>query len=115
MEKKIADVYNGIENIFTRVASEVDMHVPTGDSWHKDLLAQMTEQRPERPPVISENNFLPLGTLLKFRHAFNNIYGEELVYEEIEPHAKSIDELFASVSQDLNTFTDFLKRREEDA
>jgi len=52
---------------------------------------------------------------LKFRHAFNNIYGEESVYEEIEPHAKSIDELFASVSQDLNTFTDFLKRREEDA
>ncbi len=112
---KLADVYNGIENIFKRVANEVDMHVPTGDSWHKDLLTQMTEQRPERPPVISEKTFPRLETLLKFRHAFNNIYGEELVYEKIEPHAKSINALFASVSQDLNTFTDALKKREEDA
>ena len=112
---KLADVYNGIENIFKRVANEVDMHVPTGDSWHKDLLTQMTEQRPERPPVISEKTFPRLETLLKFRHAFNNIYGEELVYEKIEPHAKSINALFASVSQDLNTFTDALEKREEDA
>ena len=113
--KKLADVYNGIENIFKRVAHEVDRHLSTGDSWHKDLLTQMTEQRPERPPVISEKTFPRLDELLKFRHAFNNIYGEDLVYKEIEPHAKSIDELFASVSQDLNTFTNFLENREGDA
>ena len=114
MAKKLADVYNGIENIFKRVAREVDMHLPTGDSWHKDLLSQMTEQRPERPPVISEETFPRLEDLLKFRHAFNNIYGEELVYEEIEPHARSIGELFANVSADLDMFTDFLEKREED-
>ena len=111
--KKLADVYNGIENIFKRVAREVDIHLPTGDSWHKDLLTQMTEQRPERPPVISEKTFSGLDDLLKFRHAFNNIYAEELVYEKIKPRAKSIDELFASVSEDLNTFTDSLEKREE--
>ena len=115
MAKKLADVYNGVENIFRRIAREVDMHLPTGDSWHKDLLSQMTEQRPERPPVISEKTFPRLDDLLKFRHAFNNIYGEELVYEEIEPHARSISELFANVSADLDMFTDFLEKREEDA
>ena len=113
--KKLADVYNGIENIFLRIAREIDMHVPTGSKWHKNLLAQMAEQRPERSPVISERTFLQLADLLDFRHKFNNIYGEELVYEKTEPHAKSIDELFASTSQDLNTFTDSLVRREEDA
>ena len=113
--KKLADVYNGIENIFLRIAREVDMHVPTGSRWHKNLLAQMAEQRPDRSPVISERTSLRLEDLLDFRHKFNNIYGEELVYEKTEPHAKSIDELFASVSQDLNTFTDSLVRREEDA
>ena len=113
--KKLADVYNGMENIFKRVAREVDMHLPTGGSWYKELLTQMTAQRPERPPVISEKTFLQLETLLKFRHKFNNIYGEELVYKEIEPHAKSIEKLFASVSEDLSIFTDFLAKREEDA
>ena len=111
----LADVYRGIENIFLRIAREVDMHVPTGSRWHKNLLAQMTEQRPERPPVISENIYLQLETLLDFRHKVNNIYGKELRYEKTIPHAKSIDALFASVSQDLNTFTDALEKREEDA
>lgn len=112
---KLADVYMGIERIFERIAREVDTHVPTGDEWHKNLLIQMTEQRPERTSVISEQTFLRLDALLKFRHAINNIYGEELIYEHTEPHAKSIDALFASVSQDLNTFTDSLVRPEEDA
>ena len=111
----LADVYRGIENIFLRIAREVDMHVPTGSRWHKNLLAQMTEQRPERPPVISENIYLQLEALLDFRHKVNNIYGKELRYEKTIPHAKSIDALFASVSKDLNTFTDALEKREEDA
>lgn len=111
----LADVYRGIENIFLRIAREVDTHVPTGSRWHKNLLAQMVEQRPERPPVISENTALQLEKLLEFRHKVTNIYGRELVYEKTVEHAKSIDNLFARVSQDLNTFTDSLAKREEDA
>jgi hypothetical protein len=90
------------------------MHVPTGSRWHKNLLAQMVEQRPERPPVISENTSLQLEKLLEFRHKVTNIYGRELVYEKTEEHAKSIDELFATVSQEFNAFTDSLAKREED-
>ena len=111
----LADVYRGIENIFLRIAREVDMHVPTGSRWHKNLLAQMTEKRPERPPVISENTSLQLEELLDFRHKVNNIYGKELRYEKTMPHAKSIDTLFANVSQELNAFADSLAKREEDA
>ena len=110
----IADIYRGIENIFLRIAREVDMHVPTGSRWHKNLLAQMVEQRPERPPVISEDTFLQLEDLLDFRHKVNNIYGRQIVYEKTEVHAKSIDELFATVSQEFNAFTDSLAKREED-
>ena len=113
--KKLTDVYNGIENIFLRIAREVDMQVPTGSRWHKNLLAQMAEQRPERPPVISAQTYLRLEDLLDLRQKINNIYGEDLIYEKMEPHAKSIDELFASVSEDLATFTDFLAKREEEA
>ena len=110
----LADVYRGIENIFLRIAREVDMHVPTGSRWHKNLLTQMKEQRPERPPVISEDTFLQLEDLLDFRHKVNNIYGRQIVYEKTEVHAKSIDELFATVSQEFNAFMDSLAKREED-
>ena len=110
----LADVYRGIENIFLRIAREVDMHVPTGSRWHKNLLAQMTEQRPERPSVISEDIYPQLEKLLEFRHKVTNIYGRQLVYEKTEEHAKSIGELFAALSQAFNAFTDSLAKREED-
>ena len=110
----LADIYRGIENIFLRIARAVDMHVPTGSQWHKNLLAQMAEQRPERSPVISEQTCFQLEDLLKFRHKVNNIYNRELKYEKTIPHAKSIDDLFTRVSQDLNTFTDSLVKREEE-
>ena len=110
----LADIYSGIERIFERIAREVDGHVPAGSRWHKDLLAQMTGKRPERGPVISENTHRELEELLEFRHKVKNIYGTELRYEKTIPHAKSIDALLANVSQDLNTFTDSLAKREED-
>ena len=111
---KLADVYNGIEKIFERIAREVDTHIPTGSSWHKNLLAQMTTQRPERGSVIAENTSLLLEDLLDFRHKVNNIYNKKLNYEMTEQHAKSIGELFKRVSEDMNRFTDSLVRREED-
>ena len=111
----LADVYRGIEKVFLRIAGEVDMHVPTGSRWHKNLLAQMTEKRPERCPVISENTRHELEKLLEFRHKVNNIYGKELKYEKTIPHAKSIDTLSTNVSQDLNAFTDSLEKHGEDA
>ena len=110
----LADIYMGIERIFERIGREVDMHVPRGSQWHKNLLAQMAEKRPERPPVISENTRRELEELLKFRHKVTNIYGKELRYEMTIPHAKSIGELFERVSEDMNRFTNSLVRPEED-
>ncbi len=110
----LVDIYMGIERIFERIGRDVDRHVPRGSQWHKNLLAQMAEKRPERPPVIPENTRRELEELLKFRHKVTNIYGKELRYEMTIPHAKSIGELFERVSEDMNRFTDSLVRREED-
>lgn len=119
VEKTIAAdfavVYRGIEKIFERIASEVDLHTPKGNRWHNDLLEQMAERRPERPPVISRKTLLRLKNLLDFRHKVNNIYGDELRYEKAEEPAKPIGELFATVSEELDIFIDFLAKHEEEA
>ena len=61
-----------------------------------------------------ENSSLRLEKLLEFRYKVTNIYGRQLVYEKTEEHAKSIDELFATISQEFNAFTDSLAKGEED-
>ena len=104
----IAEVYTGFEKIFERIANEIDKHLPKGERWHTDLLAQMVERRPERPPVISEGTQQGLGQLLRFRHKVNNIYGDELIYEKSEEHAKRVGKLFESVVEELDTFNVFL-------
>lgn len=106
--KNLVEVYSGIERIFERIANEIDMHMPSRGGWHKDLLAQMAARSPERPPVISEVTRRSLRQLLKFRHKVNNIYGDELIYAKAEKHAKQVRKLFDNVSEELDTFTDFL-------
>ena len=112
--KNLVDCYRGMENIFRRVALDVDLRMPDGSRWHKELLTQMTEPQAERQPVISQETFQVLEELLEFRHVFNNIYGEELVYEQTERNAKQVGELFNRLSKELNTFIAYLKKQEND-
>lgn len=105
----LAEVYTGFEKIFERIASEVDKHIPSGSQWHKDLLTQMAEHRPERPPVVSQVTHRRLGRLLKYRHKEKNIYGDELIYANSEKHAKRVSKLFDNVSKELDAFTAFLR------
>ena len=111
--KKLAEVYSGIERIFEWIANEIDKQLPKGDRWHTDLLTQMAERRPERPPVITKDTQQKLGQLLRFRHKVNNIYGDELIYEKAEEHAKPIGDLFATVSKELDTLIAFLTETHE--
>ena len=104
----LAEIYRGIENIFERIAREVDMQMPSGSKWHRDLLDQMAERREKRPPVISQKTTRRLKRLLKFRHRVNHIYRYELIYEKAEKHAKRVGKLFDNVTEELDAFTAFL-------
>ena len=113
--KNLVDCYRGMENIFRRIALDVDLRMPDGSRWHKELLTQMAEpQAEQRPPVISQETFEILEELLAFRHVFNNIYGEELVYEQTERNAKQIGKLFNNLSTELDVFIADLEKREND-
>ena len=107
--KNLVDCYRGMENIFRRIALDVDLRIPDGSMWHRELLAHMAEPRSERQPVISQETFERLQELLEFRHVFNNIYGEEPVYEKTEKNAKQIDELFSNLSKELDAFIAYLE------
>lgn len=113
--KNLVDCYRGMENIFRRIALDVDLRMPDGSRWHKELLTQMAEPQAERRPrVISQATFETLEELLAFRHVFNNIYGEELVYEQTERNAKQIGELFNGLSAEIDTFITYLENKEND-
>ena len=112
--KNLVDCYRSIENIFRQIAMDIDLRMPDGSRWHKELLTQMSEPQAERQPVISQDTFEILEELLEFHHVFNNIYGEELVYEQTERNAKQVSELFNRFSKELDAFIAYLKKQEND-
>jgi len=73
--------------------------------------SQMIKQQP-----TTERNKIEktIEELLEFRHVFNNIYGEESIYEQTERNAKQIGELFSSLSVELDAFVVYLKEPEND-
>ena len=66
--------YNGIENIFKRIAEELDGQSPRSQFWHRELLDSMSQPREVRPAVISESLVERLDSYLDFRHFFRHSY-----------------------------------------
>lgn len=112
--KNLVDCYRGTENIFKEIALDIDLRLPDGSRWHKELLTQMTELQAERQPVISQETFEALEELLEFRHVFRNIYEDELIYERAERQAKQVSQLFNRLSKELDAFITWLKKQEND-
>jgi len=46
--------YMEIEKILKLIAREWDGQLPSSESWHKDLLLQMSGTTPKRPAVLSK-------------------------------------------------------------
>jgi hypothetical protein len=67
--------YSAVEKIFEDIARTIEIGVPSGPDWHRDLLIQMSAEIPEtRPPVISRETRLILDEFRGFRHVVRNIY-----------------------------------------
>ena len=112
--RHLYDFYKGLENIFTKIAGEVDGNLPRDAAWHQSLLRQMSEARGERPPVLSKKTSEVLRELLGFRHVFVYIYAEELDYERTMENALLASEVFDSVSEELQRFIAWLEKQDSD-
>ena len=106
--------YMGVENIFKRVAQEIDTDAPQGENWHKDLLQQMSTSRASRPSVISAKTAAALTLILKFRHRLRNIYVFELEIAKTVENAQQVCDIFEDLSKELDVFIAWLKKQELD-
>jgi hypothetical protein len=100
--------YNGLENIFLSIAKGLDASVPTGAQWHRDLLAQMAEQTPLRPPAITAETVHQLADYLGFRHFYRHSYSFFLEWDELEKLVTSLTKVWKQVRSELALFLDGL-------
>ncbi|MCL6613450.1 MAG: hypothetical protein K6U03_02325 [Firmicutes bacterium] len=99
-----------MEKIFETVAARIDRSLPRGETWHKELLDQMTLDVPGlRPPLISVETAHRLDPYRGFRHVFRNVYGHSLSPARVMELLKDLPGLAADVQKDLLHFTSRLR------
>lgn len=103
--------YSGVERILYEIARVVDRTVPEGPYWHEELLRQMGAEIPSlRPAVLRRSTQDCLDEYRRFRHVVRHVYTFVFDRARLKQLAQDLPKCFEEVSQDLETFREFLNR-----
>jgi hypothetical protein len=106
--------YSGLEGLFEQIAGQVDRNLPAGETWHRALLQQITEDLPSlRPAVISQQTATTLDEFRRFRHLIRNVYTINLVPEKMSGLIEALPELWPKLRAELLAFADYLEALDE--
>ena len=89
--------YNGLENILKQIAKMKKLDIPTGASWHRDLLLSM-----ETADILSPDLSKSLKSYLAFRHFFSHGYALDLYPERMEPLVAEIVDVYESFRTEID-------------
>jgi len=102
--------YSGLERVFELIVRHVDRAVPSGETWHRNLLNQVSQDLVDiRPAVISQNSALMLDEFRRFRHLVRNVYTMNLVPERMAGLMTTVPGLWLTLRAELLAFADFLE------
>lgn len=101
--------YTEIEKILKRIALEYDGSIPDSDSWHKELLNQISQPTSKRPAVISGTLAELLGEFLAFRHLFRGASIVLMRWEKLAPLLAKVGVAYEQTCADIKRFMRFIE------
>jgi hypothetical protein len=102
--------YAGVERLFELIARRMDQNLPSGETWHRDLLRQMTKDLPDlRPAVISQETASALDKFRRFRHLVQNIYVMNLEADKMAELTTVLPALWPKLRDEFLALADFLE------
>lgn len=93
----IHNFYNGIENVIKQLFQAKHFNIPTGPSWHQNLLLAAAKEN-----IISEKLADQFKEYLAFRHFFTHGYALDLNYLRIEPLIINISKSFKDFKTEID-------------
>lgn len=102
--------YGGVENLFKRIAIDIDGEFSKSDSWHKNLLDRMAAPYKDRPAVITDNLRMRLHRYLDFRHVFRSGYSYDLNWNKMNDLVYGCEETLSILKNELSVFRTIAKK-----
>ncbi len=103
--------YSGLERIFELIVRTVDQATPSGETWHRELLTQVSHDIPGlRPAVINSESARRLDEYRRFRHLVRNVYAADLIPERMVDMLTDLHDLWKDIRAELLAFVDFLEQ-----
>jgi uncharacterized protein YutE (UPF0331/DUF86 family) len=91
------NMYNGIENVIKQLLLAHDLGMPSGESWHRDLLLKVASE-----DLVSELTAEELKRYLAFRHFFSHAYALDLDPDRLEPLIADARRMFDALKKDVS-------------
>ena len=107
--------YSGLEHLFELIARHVDQVMPTGETWHRDLLWKLAAEVPDvRPAVIGQQSARMLDELRRFRHLVRHVYAVNLEPEKVNGLIEELSGTWSTLRAELLAFVEFLEEAGRD-
>ena len=96
--------YTEIEKILKLIARDWDGHLPSSETWHRELLKQMAATTENRPAVFSLDILEVLGEFLAFRHLFRGASIALMRWNKLAPLLTKVDPTHNEFQRELALF-----------
>ena len=90
--------YNGVENVIKQILTSKDVPIPTGPSWHRDVVNLAYEHG-----MISQQTKGNLGDYLAFRHFVGHAYAFDVYPPRLVPLVQHIGGVYEQLRTDLRS------------
>lgn len=93
--------YNGVENLLKQVLRSQNRPLPTGESWHRDLLILAA-----KCGVVSQELTSRMQDYLAFRHFFAHAYAFDIDPQRLEPLVRQLGNVDSDLRRELSELTE---------